>query len=60
MARDLRITLEPVVEDPLRLPDGLRPWEPWPPKIAEQRFMAELQELLESANPHRAGDREET
>ncbi len=39
----LGIVLDPAAEDPLPLPDGLRPWEPWPPKLAEQRFLGALQ-----------------
>jgi len=42
---DLGITLEPLENDPLPTPDGLRPWEPWPPKLAEQRFLGALHAL---------------
>ncbi len=44
MRDDLGITLAPAAADPLRR--ARRPaWEPWPPRIAAQRFLAELQAL---------------
>ena len=46
MREDLAIALEPLAADPLPVPDGLRPWEPWPPRIAAQRFLTMLQALL--------------
>lgn len=49
MREDLAIALEPMTVDPLPLPDGLRPWEPWPPRIAAQRFLTMLQDLLPTA-----------
>ncbi len=46
---DLGITPEPLAVDPLPTPHGLQPWEPWPPKIAEQRFQVALQAQLPPA-----------
>ncbi len=42
MRADLGITLEPVADDPVPRPKGIRPWEPWPPSLAARRFLAEL------------------
>ena len=42
MREQLGISLAPVAEDPLPPPDGLQPWQPWPPKIAEQQFLDTL------------------
>ena len=40
----------PPRHDPLPLPNGLRPWEPWPPrKLAEQRFLDALQAAATAA-----------
>ena len=41
----LEITLEPVTEDPLPVPDGMQPWEPWPPRLAAALFLAKLRDL---------------
>jgi hypothetical protein len=49
MREHLGITLEPAAQDPLPLPNGLRPWEPWPPKLAEQRFLDALQAAATAA-----------
>lgn len=46
MREDLAIDLEPLAADPLPVPNGLRPWEPWPPRIAAQRFLTMLRALL--------------
>ena len=35
MRESLGITLDPLDADPLTLPSGMQPWEPWPPKLAE-------------------------
>ncbi len=44
----LRIPYEPLVVDPLvALYDG-RPWEPWPPAVAAERFLSELRALMKS------------
>jgi hypothetical protein len=55
MRATLGITLDPLDNDPLTLPAGMKPWEPWPPKLAESQFFRRLIELLESpernANP---------
>jgi len=42
----LEITLDPLDSDPLPVPAGMRPWEPWPPRLAEQIFLDELRSLL--------------
>jgi hypothetical protein len=44
----LQITLEPLDEDPLPAPEGMRPWEPWPPRLAAARFLAKLGGLTRS------------
>ena len=49
MKEHLGITLAPEAVDPLPAPQGMRPWQPWPPKIAEQRFLVELQSLSTAA-----------
>jgi hypothetical protein len=41
----LKITLDPVDDDPLPVPDGLQPWEPWPPRLAASLFLARLRDL---------------
>ena len=41
----LGITLEPLQIDPLPLPDGMRPWEPWPPRLAARLFLDRLEDL---------------
>jgi hypothetical protein len=47
----LEIELAPVAADPVSPPDGMRPWEPWPPKLAAKLFLAELKELKSRAAP---------
>lgn len=42
----LRITTEPVADDPLPIPAGLRAWEPWAPNLAAALFLQKLQALL--------------
>ena len=49
MRDSLGITLDPLDADPLTLPSGMQPWEPWPPKLAETLFLQRLTELLERA-----------
>ena len=39
---DLRITIEPVAEDPLADTVGFAPWEPWPASYAAERFLDAL------------------
>ena len=41
----LEIELDPLQHDPLSPPAGLRPWEPWPSKLAARLFSAALQDL---------------
>jgi hypothetical protein len=41
----LKITLEPVDEDPVPVPEGLQPWQPWPPRLAAFSFLTMLQHL---------------
>ena len=45
LRNELGITIEPLDADPLVPPPGLQPWEPWPPRIAERRFLDQLQTL---------------
>jgi len=56
MLDSLQITLEPIDHDPLPTPDGLRPWEPWPPRLAAGLFLAKLQELTCPDGPDDPGD----
>ncbi len=49
MRESLGITLDPLDADPLTLPPGMQPWEPWPPELAETLFLQRLTELLERA-----------
>ena len=41
----LEIELAPLSADPVCPPDGMRPWEPWPPKLAASLFLAKLRSL---------------
>ena len=41
----LRIPYEPLAADPLVSLYGGTPWEPWPPAVAAERFLAELRTL---------------
>jgi uncharacterized protein len=52
----LEIELAPLSDDPVCGPDGMRPWEPWPPKLAASQFVAKLGELKSSTG--RGRDRE--
>jgi hypothetical protein len=45
LRRELGITLEPLDADPLTLPAGVMPWEPWPAVVAAERFEDKLGEL---------------
>ena len=38
----LEIDLAPLTADPVPPPEGMRPWEPWPPKLAASLFLAKL------------------
>ncbi|WP_211545875.1 phosphohydrolase [Magnetospirillum sulfuroxidans] len=42
----LKIRLAPLAEDPLQRRYGGTAWEPWPMRVAEERFLAELERLL--------------
>jgi hypothetical protein len=46
----LKITVPPLNDDPLRAVYGDTPWEPWPPALASERFLAEL-DRLKSISP---------
>jgi len=52
---DIRHTLEipavPLGDDPLSVQNGMRPWQPWPPKLAAQLFLEELNRLTAGALP---------
>jgi hypothetical protein len=41
----LGITLEPLADDPLPAPEGMRSWEPWPPNLAAHVFLTRMNEL---------------
>jgi hypothetical protein len=43
--RTLKIRTPPLDADPLHAIYGGKPWEPWPPALACERFMAELDRL---------------
>src|SRR5262249_18488241 len=45
----LRIPFKPLAEDPLAPVYGDTPWEPWPPRVATERFLAELKGLTARA-----------
>jgi hypothetical protein len=51
---DIRHTLEipavPLGDDPLSVPNGMRPWQPWPPQLAAQLFLEELNRLTAGAS----------
>jgi len=49
MRHVLRIPYEPLARDPLVDVYGGTAWEPWAPQVAAERFLAELQLLLQSA-----------
>ncbi len=42
----LKIRLIPLEQDPLHRRYGGTPWEPWPMRVAEERFLSELEKLL--------------
>jgi len=41
----LEIELDPVSADPVVSPEGMRPWQPWPPSLAAARFLDTLRAL---------------
>lgn len=47
--RTLKIPHEPLWNDPLVAQYGGTPWEPWPPTVAAERFLAELRRLTAKA-----------
>lgn len=49
MRDSLGIALDPLDRDPLPVPPGMQPWEPWPPGLAAKLFLDRLQELLTAA-----------
>lgn len=44
----LKIPYEPLPKDPLAAIYGGEPWEPWPPALAAERFLTELERLTRS------------
>jgi len=46
VSRTLKITVEPLNEDPLLALYGGTAWEPWPPALACERFLEQLHGLL--------------
>lgn len=46
--RTLKISASPLEEDPLHAEFGGQAWEPWPPALACERFLAELSRLQKS------------
>jgi hypothetical protein len=57
MREQLGIELAPLDDDPLDLPPDQRPWEPWPPKLAQVSFLRELQALATDQSSAAAGAR---
>ncbi len=45
----LGIILAPLTADPVPVPPGLRPWEPWPPTLAARLFLGLLDRLQHEA-----------
>jgi hypothetical protein len=48
--RTLKITAVPLDDDPLHAVYGAQPWEPWPPGLACERFLDELNRLKAAAS----------
>lgn len=48
LRRELGITLEPLDQDPLTVPAGMSPWEPWPAYLAAERFEEALRDLSQT------------
>ncbi len=42
----LHILFKPLADDPLAAVYGGTPWEPWPPGLAAERFLADLEALI--------------
>lgn len=49
--RTLKIRAEVLGEDPLAHYYGCTPWEPWTPKVACERFLAEMNKLERAIRP---------
>ncbi|MCC2958495.1 phosphohydrolase [Massilia sp. IC2-477] len=47
--RTLKIRADVLDQDPLAAHYGCTPWEPWPPGVAAERFLAELERLKREA-----------
>lgn len=47
----LHIPFKPLTEDPLTAVYGGKPWEPWPPGLAAERFLAELEKFVAKTAP---------
>jgi hypothetical protein len=45
----LKITVPPLADDPLVAMYGGQAWEPWPPALARDRFLAELDRLRQGS-----------
>ena len=45
----LRIREDALEADPVPAPAGMRPWEPWPPKLAAAMFLDTLRDLRDQA-----------
>jgi hypothetical protein len=47
---NLKIRAAVLDADPLAAAYGCRPWEPWPPQLAAERFLAELARLMRAVD----------
>lgn len=52
--RTLKIPFKPLATDPLTARYGGAAWEPWPPQLAAERFLAELERLTAQINKNTA------
>jgi 5'-nucleotidase len=57
MRESLGITLEPLAEDPLPVPEGMRPWQPWPPNLAAHLFLTRMNQLQAAFAQGRVAER---
>jgi hypothetical protein len=57
MRESLGVALEPLADDPLSAPEGMRPWEPWPPNLAAHLFLTRMNELQTASSQGRAAGR---
>jgi hypothetical protein len=57
MRESLGTTLEPLADDPLPAPAGMRPWEPWPPNLAADLFLTRMNALQTASSQGRVADR---